>query len=613
MAVKIKKSGEEAAVDQEATQVAKALGVVSASVTPVRKAPMSKQEKALVSNALSDDDVFRGLYIGEGDSEESQIIQPPYDPFLLYHLVQHNNALNQCISAYEVNIDGTGYVIESDSDEKESEEEAKTEEAIKQFFDEVYPGVSFVTLRRKVRRDLEATGNAYIEVLRSVNGDIVFMKHVDAKYMRLLKLDDSVEVEKKVTRFGKEQTVKMRVRERRFVQKAGERLVYFREFQSSRQLDRTNGKWESEEYVVDPDKRATEIIHLTVDKDVKTPYGVPRWINQIPSVLGSRKAEELNLDFFNAGGLPPALLIVQGGQMAAEVKKSLQSYLSGKGASKNRAAIIETYSTSGDLNSAGNVRVTVERFGAERQQDSMFEKYDDKSEKRVRSAFRLPPLFVGRTEDYSFATAFASYSVAEAQVFAPERGEFDEIMNVTIMREIGKGYLFRSLPLNVKDAVNQLKGIEIVANKGAIDPAELVETVNEVVNLNMKVVEQQSGMGQGLPPTEQATGEGGSVIEGGAAEPTPVEPPLPTQKVQKYDPIVLVDLANDFAALAVGEKEFDSVSKSAIRKMVSDLSPEDRKLFDAMVAMKVYQDAFDFDTEGATELCSHAAELLDGS
>src|SRR5690606_20257571 len=98
--------------------------------------------------------------------------------------------------------------------------------------------------------------------------------------------------------------------------------------------------------------------------------------------------------------------------------------------------VIETISTGGSLENASQVRVTVERFGAERQSDSMFEKYDERCEKRVRRAWRLPPLFVGASDDYNYASAFASYMHAEAQIFAPERAEFDEIINRTIMREL---------------------------------------------------------------------------------------------------------------------------------------------------------------------------------
>jgi capsid portal protein len=50
---------------------------------------------------------------------------------------------------------------------------------------------------------------------------------------------------------------------------------------------------------------------------------------------------------------------------------------------------------------------------------------------------RLPPLFLGYAADYNFATAQTSYMVAEARVFEPERTEFDDLMNKTIIKELG--------------------------------------------------------------------------------------------------------------------------------------------------------------------------------
>ena len=80
-------------------------------------------------------------------------------------------------------------------------------EALKEFFDQPWPGVSFTTIRKELRRDVERTGNAYLEVLRNAQDEIVFLRHVDAKMMRLMKLDDAVPVEQTLRRKGAEAKV----------------------------------------------------------------------------------------------------------------------------------------------------------------------------------------------------------------------------------------------------------------------------------------------------------------------------------------------------------------------------------------------------------------------
>lgn len=555
---------------------------------------------AVSSNALEVEDEFADLYISSGN-REARVIQPPYDPRRLYQMVYENNALAQCVGAMEVNIDGTGHVVEPEDLDAKVEDDVNVP-TFDAFFKEPYPGQSFVTQRRQMRRDTEATGNAYLEVIRNAQDEIVFVRPLDAITMRILKLEDPTPVKKKVNRGGKEIELTVNVRERAFAQKIGTKLIYFRQYGGSRDIDKETGRW-NDAGRLPANKRGTEIIHFMVHKDINTPYGLPRWINQVPSVIGSRKAEELNLSFFDSGGIPPAIVFLTGGALSEDSRKMLIGLLSGAAKDKNRGAIVEAHSTSGSLDSAGSVKVQVERFGSEKQNDSMFEKYDDKCEKRTRSSFRLPPLFVGKAEDYSFATAFASYTIAETQVFKPERDEFDEVVNVTLMREIGvEGYVFRSMGLTVQNNELQMKGVELAAKHGAIDKDNLVTSVNELSNLSLRVAAKTD-----LIPdvTKQQPGAvAGAGLSGGSS--TPGTAAL----VQKIDPVEIVELAHDWAVLAgvspgVLKEDF---SKDVLRERVSQLSPYDRNVFDNLIASKTYSAAY-HDFEGSAELAGCASDI----
>ena len=134
-------------------------------------------------------------------------------------------------------------------------------------------------MRRQLRVDMETTGNAYLEVMRNAANEIVFARHVDTKLMRLVRLDDPVVVNKEIERGGMKVTVPVSLRERRYVEQVGggalvprftaqqfgtsdpnasattldsrrlftsqgTRIVYFREFGSSRELDMWTGGWE---------------------------------------------------------------------------------------------------------------------------------------------------------------------------------------------------------------------------------------------------------------------------------------------------------------------------------------------------------------------------------
>lgn len=355
----------------------------------------------LSSSSVEPEDEFLGLYYTEADTSKL-VLKPPFEPKTLIKLTEKNNILYQCIEAMEVNIDGTGHefvALKEGTDADKSEVERAEE-----FFKEPYPGQSFVSQRRSVRRDQESVGYGFIEVLRTVSGELVALRHLSAHMLRLVKLDQAIPVKKTVMRGGKEVELTVNERERRYAMNisggiGGVTYQYYRDYGTSRHLNRVTGEWESPTKPVPVELRASEILMFGMNSDVSGPYYLPRWINQMPSVVGSRKAEEQNLEYFDAGGMPPAIIFIQGGSLAKGASDQLRMYLSGQNKSRNRAAVVEATSSSGSLESAGGVQIKVERFGAEKANDSMYSKYDQAAEEHVRIGFRLPPLFLGKVQD----------------------------------------------------------------------------------------------------------------------------------------------------------------------------------------------------------------------
>lgn len=572
----------------------------------VRKA----DTKALVVNAVdgAPDDVFAQSYWAGGvldGASKPAIIEPSYKPGQLYTLAVQNNTLSQCIEVMEVNIDGTGHSIDIIDGGEENEAE---KQVLEDFFKEPYPGKTMISIRRALRRDMEITGNAYLEVIRNPSDEIVLINNVEALTTRLIRYDEPVVVTKTVIRAGKPLNVTMQARERRFIQDVNGVKTYFKQFGASRDLDRYTGVWAPAGTRLPAEKRATEILYMTVNKEPKTPYGTPRWINQMPSVLGSRKAEEHNLEFFDSGGLPPVLIMIQGGTLGDTVREDLINHLSGRGGS-HRAAVVEAVSTSGSLDSAGSVQVKVERFGAERMQDAMFQAYDRNTEEHVRTAFRLPPLFTGKTGEYSFATAYASYLIAEAQVFWPERDEFDGIINNNICKSLGaENYKFRSLPLTIVDIDQQMKTIELSMDK-LIDGQQAVDKLNEIVGLGLEYQEPPK------PPQTDSTG-----LPDAQPDPQQDKPIIDTRQQAgvgagldagdkglsiKGDALDLDAIADEWVA---GIDSHGGGDTSNLISVVKSMTNTESRRFNALVAAKLIAES-SYDPEGLGELCGCASHL----
>jgi len=455
-------------------------------ITFVQKVIKNETWMVMAQSAVELEDEFSSLYWTAG-AQNNLFLQPPFEPNVLLNLVQSNNILNQCIEAMEVNIDGTGYELVPIEEGKDID---KQEEKIaRAFFDEPYPNVSMTSIRRRLRRQMESVGYGFLEVLRNIAGDVVGLRSVETAHIRMVKLDAPIQVKKKIMRDGKEIELTLWERERRFAQTVAlKQQVYYREFGTTREIDRDTGDWESDLHAVPPEKRGSELLILGINPDITTPYYLPRWINQLPSVIGSRAAEEQNLQFLDAGGLPPAIVFIQGGTLIKDTSDQLRMYLSGLNKNKNRAVVVEVQSSSGSLDAAGKVDVKVERFGSAQSQDSMFTNYDEVTEEHVRVGFRLPPLFLGKAVDYNFATAQTSYMVAEAQVFEPERTEFDDMMNKTVIKELGmKTLLYKSKPITLKDVATQLKGLEL--SMPVATRESFLKEMNTIATMNLELAE----------------------------------------------------------------------------------------------------------------------------
>jgi PBSX family phage portal protein len=582
----------------------------------------------MAHSAVELEDEFTSLYYTAGQ-QNNLFLMPPFEPNVLLNLVQTNNVLNQCIEAMEVNIDGTGHEFVPS---EEGEDIDKEEEKIaKSFFDEPYPNISMVTIRRRLRRQMESVGYGFLEVLRNLKGDIVGLRTVETAHVRMVKLDAPIQVQKTIERDGKDVELTLWVRERRFAQTVAlKQQIYYREYGTTREINRDTGDWETDDKKVPPEKRGTELFCLGINPDVTTPYWLPRWINELPSVVGSRAAEEQNLQFLDAGGLPPAIVFIQGGTLIKDTSDQLRMYLSGMNKNKNRAVVVEVQSSSGSLDAAGKVDVKVERFGSAQSQDSMFTNYDEVTEEHVRVGFRLPPLFLGKAADYNFATAQTAYMVAEAQVFLPERAEFDELINKTIIKELKlKTLKFKSKPITLKDVATQIQALTLAAPMATRE--SFLKDVNTVSSLNLElaamphpnVAPGQTAPGDtiaDIPHEQLPAGMAPPVITSPQPEPKEPEPPkekeethvilkpgdqmhpIPKKnqtikvppKKEKKAASELMALTRDYAVITgllpnLVQKQEISVERAAeVAEAVKSLTPDDAKSFNSLLAMYVF-------------------------
>ena len=447
-----------------------------------------KENEYPVSQKMASDP-FDGYY-GDG------IIEPPYNLDWLARLPEHSNMLSQCIEAMETNIDGFGFTLEPAFDFADGDKAAEAErKTIMHFFEFCNAELPYSQLRRRVRRDLEVLGNGYWEVIRDGKGDIVWLEHIEGHTMRLTQLDREYTDVVYMIRdddSNELQEYPSRKRFRRYVQIRDGQRVYFKEFGDPRLINSQTGQVETTEGEFAP---ATEIIHFKLYCPY-SPYGVPRWIGNWLAVEGSRQAEEVNYEYFENNTVPPMALLVSGTSLKDEVVSRIEDFINDevKGRkSFNKILLIEaTPEEDGPAVKSGIPTVRFQSLSDAQQKDSLFDNYDKTNREKIRSSFRLPPIFVGLTSDYTRATARESREVAEEQVFGPERADHDFVINRLLFPAMGVRYWkYKSLPPNVND-FEIMSGVLDVFSRCGLTVREAREEISRLLNHSLSEIDDKS-------------------------------------------------------------------------------------------------------------------------
>ena len=410
------------------------------------------------------EDPFAGQYMGG-------ILEPPYNLEYLARLPESSNILSQCVEAMETNIDGFGFMLEpiGDADPENDGQYIKAAEDERKrrlhFFEFCNPDIPYSQLRRRARRDLETVGNGFWEIIRDGKGEVAWIEHIEAHTMRLTQLDGQRTDILLMIRDGESKELQpypYKKAFRRFVQIRNGRRVYFKEFGDPRIIDSRNGGVISEESASKGGFiPATEVIHFK-RYSPHSSYGVPRWMGNLLAVLGSRQAEEVNYEYFENNTVPPLALLVAGSLSAATVSR-IQDFINDNMKGRkgfHKILVVEAAPPSDPVPGMPAPKVSLEfkPLSDAQQKDALFDNYDKTNREKIRSSFRLPPIYVGLANDYTRATAHESKSIAEEHVFSPEREDHDFVINRLLFPSMGvKYWKYKSLSPNTND-------VEIMSN-----------------------------------------------------------------------------------------------------------------------------------------------------
>jgi PBSX family phage portal protein len=376
------------------------------------------------------------------------LIQPVYNLEYLSQIYEVSTYNYAAINAKVANIVGLGYqfietrktndAMEGISDEAQLDRARNKINRLKQnlgdWLDSTNDEDTFTETLIKVYTDLEATGNGYIEIGRTVAGDIGYIGHIPSKTMRVRRLRDG------------------------FMQLLYGKAVFFRNF--------------GDDYTPNPilgvEDRPNEIIHLKKYTPMNNYYGVPDIIAAQMALAGNEFSGRYNLDYFENKAVPRYIITVKGAKLSPESERKLLEFFQvGLKGKNHRSLYIPLPADTSD--SKTEFKMEPVEAGA---QESSFNVYRETNRDEILLAHRVPINKIGTPQGVQLAVARDADKTFKEQVCKPAQMRLEKRVN-QIIAEKTDALIVKFNELSLTDELTQSQIDEIYLRMQTITPNEV--------------------------------------------------------------------------------------------------------------------------------------------
>ncbi len=395
------------------------------------------------SKAINPGTVYRNGY-GLFD-----VITPPYNLYELANFYDTSFANHAAIDAKVANIVGLGYSFEVTDRTMlsfEGKEQSATDKARKRiermklemrdWLENLNDDESFTKTMEKVYTDVESTGNGYLEIGRTVNGEIGYIGHIPSTTVRIRRLRDG------------------------YMQIIGQKVVYFRNF----------GAKNPNPVTADP--RPNEIIHIKEYSPLNTYYGIPDIIAALPSLIGDQLASQYNIDYFENKAVPRYVVTLKGAKLSGEAEDKMFRFLqTGLKAQSHRTLYIPLPGDT-DQNKVEFKMEPIEN-GI---QDGSFKEYRKQNRDDILVAHQVPISKLGGTDSAAIAASIAQDRTFKEQVSRPAQGHLNKVIS-KIIKEKTDILELRFNELTLTDEITQSQILERYVKTQVMMPNEAREAI----------------------------------------------------------------------------------------------------------------------------------------
>jgi PBSX family phage portal protein len=379
------------------------------------------------------------------------VITPPYNMYELANFYDTSFANHAAIDAKVENVVGLGYRFdvtdrtmlrfENNDDQAAVDRARRRIERMKielrDWLENLNDDDSFTKTMEKVYTDLQATGNGFIEVGRTVTGEIGYVGHIPATTVRVRRLRDG------------------------FVQIIGQKVVYFRNFAAKNPNP------------MGTDPRPNEIIHLKEYSPLNTFYGIPDIMAAMPSLVGDQLASQYNIDYFENKAVPRYVVTLKGAKLSGDAEDKMFRFLqTGLKAQSHRTLYIPLPGDS-DTNKVEFKMEPIEN-GI---QDGSFKEYRKQNRDDILIAHQVPMSKLGGSDAGGSAAALSQDRTFKEQVSRPAQRHLEKIVN-KIIKEKTDILELKFNELTLTDEIAQSQILERYVKTQVMTPNEAREKLD---------------------------------------------------------------------------------------------------------------------------------------
>jgi PBSX family phage portal protein len=378
------------------------------------------------------------------------VITPPWNLYELANFYDTSFANHAAIDAKVENIVGLGYdfhvsdrtmmALESNDNDSARDKARKRIERMKiemrDWIENLNDEESFTNVMMKVLTDYEATGNGYLEIGRTIRGEIGYVGHIPATTMRVRRLKDG------------------------FVQIIGQKVVYFRNF-GAKNANPITG-----------DPRPNEIIHFKQYSPLNTYYGIPDIMSAVSSLHGDQLASQYNIDYFSNKAVPRYVVTLKGAKLSSDAEDKLFRFLQTNLKGQSHRTLYIPLPGDSDTNKVEFEMKPIEN-GV---QEASFNEYRLRNRDDILIAHQVPLSKIGGSDASNIAASLSQDRTFKEQVARPMQRNIEKLIS-RIIKEKTDILELKFNELTLTDEITQSQILERYVKTQIMVPNEAREVL----------------------------------------------------------------------------------------------------------------------------------------